>query len=247
MRKLLALMLLAGSTILAQNTDQSKFRQMYDLLPTPNMYRTGGGAPGAFYYQQQANYKMDIRLDDANQRIYGTEEITYINHAPESLEYLWIQLDQNVRAKNSTTRQIQTGSISNKSTYGQIDYLFYNFDGGFKIDYVHNAGDQPLPFKINNTMMRVNLDKPLSNGDSVKLNIKWWYNINDRMKLGGRSGYEYFKDEDNYLYTIAQFFPRMAVYNDVEGWQNKQFLGQGEFTLPFGNYDAHRPRNKSIR
>ena len=238
MRKVLALLLLAGTSALAQNINNSKFKQMYDLLPTPNMYRTGGGQPGAFYYQQQANYKMDIKLDDANQRIYGSEEITYINHAPESLEYLWVQLDQNMRDKNSTTQQIRTGGISEKSSFYQLKHLFYDFDGGFKIEHVRDANDEPIAFMVNNTMMRINLDEPLANGDSITFKIKWWYNINDRMQLGGRSGYEYFKDEDNYLYTIAQFFPRMAVYNDVDGWQNKQFLGSGEFTLPFGDYDV---------
>lgn len=222
----------------AQNTNQSKFRQLYDQLPTPNMYRTGGGAPGAFYYQQQANYKMDIRLDDENQRIYGEETVTYINNAPESLEYLWVQLDQNMRAQNSLTQAIKTGSVGNGMSARQIEGLFYDFDGGFKIDQVSNEEGHYQSHKINYTMMRINLDEPLVSGDSVSFRVKWWFNINDRSKIGGRSGLEYFEEEDNYLYTIAQFFPRMAVYNDVEGWQNKQFLGRGEFALPFGNYDV---------
>ena len=233
----LSLMLLGG-TLIAQNTNQSKFKQLYEELPTPNMYRTGGGAPGSFYYQQQADYSMDIRLDDATQRIYGEEVITYTNNSPDPLEYLWIQLDQNMRAPNSMTQKIRNGGVSDKMSYGDLKYLFYDFDGGFKIEYVKDENDQAVPFYINNTMMRINLDKPLANGEQKVLKIKWWYNINDRNKIGGRSGYEYFKDEDNYLYTIAQFFPRMAVYNDVEGWQNKQFLGRGEFALPFGNYDV---------
>ncbi|MEQ9262178.1 MAG: M1 family metallopeptidase [Owenweeksia sp.] len=222
----------------AQNTNQSKFKQLYEELPTPNMYRTGGGAPGSFYYQQQADYSMDIRLDDATQRVYGEEVITYTNNSPDPLEYLWIQLDQNMRAQNSMTQKARRGGVSDKMSYYDLKYLFYDFDGGFKIEHVKNANDEAMPFYINNTMLRVNLDQPLANGEQKVLKIKWWYNINDRMQIGGRSGYEYFKDEDNYLYTIAQFFPRMAVYNDVDGWQNKQFLGRGEFTLPFGNYDV---------
>ncbi len=222
----------------AQNTNQSKFKQLYEELPTPNMYRTGGGAPGSFYYQQQADYSMDIRLDDATQRVYGEEVITYTNNSPDPLEYLWIQLDQNMRAQNSMTQKTRRGGVSDKMSYYDLKYLFYDFDGGFKIEHVKNANDEAMPFYINNTMLRVNLDQPLANGEQKVLKIKWWYNINDRMQIGGRSGYEYFKDEDNYLYTIAQFFPRMAVYNDVDGWQNKQFLGRGEFTLPFGNYDV---------
>lgn len=220
------------------NINKSKFRQLYDQLPTPNMYRTGGGAPGAFYYQQQANYKMDIRLDDENQRIYGEEVVTYINNAPEALEYLWLQLDQNMRAQNSLTQAIKTGTVGKSMSAREIKGLFYDFDGGFKIDHVSNEEGNYQSHKINYTMMRINLDKPLASGDSISFGVKWWFNINDRAKLGGRSGLEYFEDEDNYLYTIAQFFPRMAVYNDVEGWQNKQFLGRGEFTLTFGDYDV---------
>ena len=240
MKRLLVVLSAFSLSFLAQgqNINQSKFRQLSDQLATPNMYRTGGGAPGAFYYQQQANYKMDIRLDDENQRIYGEQTITYINNAPESLEYLWVQLDQNMRAQNSLTQQMKTSSVGNGMSASQIKDLFYNFDGGFKIDQVSNEEGTNQGHTINYTMMRINLDAPLKHGDSVSFSVKWWYNINDRAKLGGRSGLEYFADEDNYLYTIAQFFPRMAVYNDVEGWQNKQFLGRGEYALPFGNYDV---------
>lgn len=239
-RAYVLLFVLATSILGAQteNVDQSRFRQMKDLLPTPNMYRTAGGAPGALYYQQQANYKMKIRLDDVNQRIYGEQTITYINNAPESLEYLWLQLDQNMRAQNSQSQLIRTGDVGNSMSSYEIKQLLYDFDGGFKIDEVKNAEGQDQEYKINYTMMRINLDRPLKNGDSISFSIKWWYNINDRAKYGGRSGLEYFEEEGNYLYTIAQFFPRMAVYNDVEGWQNKQFLGSGEFALPFGNYDV---------
>lgn len=232
------ILLFSIGSIFAQNTNQSKFKQLYEELPTPNMYRTGGGAPGSFYYQQKADYKMNIRLDDDKQRIYGEEIITYTNNSPDPLEYLWLQLDQNMRAKDSETQKIKTGGINKSMSYRDLKYLFYDFDGGFKIEYVKDANDDAIEFFINHTMMRINLDKPLMKGESKVLKIKWWYNINDRMQIGGRSGYEYFKDEDNYLYTIAQFFPRMAVYNDVDGWQNKQFLGRGEFTLPFGDYDV---------
>ncbi len=239
-RALLFTFMLVGSFLLAQteNVNTSRFRQMKDLLPTPNMYRTGGGAPGSFYYQQKANYKMKIRLDDENQRIYGEQTITYTNNAPESLEYLWVQLDQNMRAKGSQRWLKRTGDVGRDMSAYEIRNLFYDFDGGFKIDQVKNQEGQDQDYKINYTMMRINLDEPLKSGDSISFSIDWWYNINDRAKYGGRSGLEYFEDEDNYLYTIAQFFPRMAVYNDVEGWQNKQFLGSGEFALPFGNYDV---------
>lgn len=232
------LFLLVSISLSAQNTNQSKFKQLYEELPTPNMYRTGGGAPGSFYYQQKADYKMEITLDDATQKIYGEEVISYTNNSPDALEYLWIQLDQNKRAIESPSQVIKHGKMSNKMSYYSLKDLYYNFDGGFKIDYVRGADDEDLDFFVNNTMLRINLEKPLISGETFEIKMKWWYNINDRMQIGGRSGYEYFKDEDNYLYTIAQFFPRMAVYSDVEGWQNKQFLGTGEFTLPFGDYDV---------
>ena len=244
MRKLaLSLLALAAFALNAQNANTSKFRQLGQELPTPNVYRTASGAPGHEYYQQRADYDMSITLDDETQRIYGEETITYTNNSPDELRYLWVQLDQNMRAQNSTTQQIKTGGIFNQrgakaqTAFNQLkNNQFYDFDGGFKLAYVKTTSGANLPYTVNNTMMRVDLPTPLRQGQKFSFKIKWWFNINDRMDIGGRSGYEYFEEEDNYLYTIAQFFPRMAVYNDVEGWQNKQFLGQGEFTLPFGDY-----------
>ena len=244
MRKLaLSLLALATFVLHAQNVNTSKFRQLGQELPTPNVYRTASGAPGHEYYQQRADYDMSITLDDETQRIYGEETITYTNNSPDELRYLWVQLDQNMRAQNSTTQQIKTDGIFNQrgataqAAFNQLkNNQFYDFDGGFKLAYVKTVAGANLPYTVNNTMMRVDLPTPLRQGQKFSFKIKWWFNINDRMDIGGRSGYEYFEEEDNYLYTIAQFFPRMAVYNDVEGWQNKQFLGQGEFTLPFGDY-----------
>ena len=242
-RILVSLVALATLGLSAQNVNTSKFRQLGQELPTPNVYRTASGAPGHEYYQQQADYNMSITLDDETQRIYGEETITYTNNSPDELRYLWVQLDQNMRAQNSMTQQIKTGGIfSNRTGTPQTAFnqlkknQFYDFDGGFKLDYVQTTSGSNLRYTINNTMMRVDLPSPLRKGQSFSFKIKWWFNINDRMDIGGRSGYEYFEEDDNYLYTIAQFFPRMAVYNDVEGWQNKQFIGQGEFTLPFGDY-----------
>jgi len=247
MRKLaLSLLALAAFALNAQNVNTSKFRQLGQELPTPNVYRTASGAPGHEYYQQRADYDMSITLDDETQRIYGEETITYTNNSPDELRYLWVQLDQNMRAQNSMTQQIQTGGIFNErggtpqTAFNQLkNSQFYDFDGGFKLAYVQTVSGANLPYTVNNTMMRVDLPTPLRQGQKFSYKIKWWFNINDRMDIGGRSGYEYFEEEDNYLYTIAQFFPRMAVYNDVEGWQNKQFLGQGEFTLPFGDYKVN--------
>lgn len=224
------------------NTNHSKFRQLKDEFATPNIYRTASGAPGSAYWQQRADYKIEITLDDENQKINGTENITYYNNSPDVLKYIWIQLDQNIREKGSLTEKTSTMKFPDASPKVSSYYLkqFLNdFDGGFKLEYVKDSKDQDLKFTVNYTMMRIDLPQPLKPGSTFSFKIKWWYNINDRAKVGGRSGMEYFKDEDNYIYTIAQFYPRMAVYSDFEGWQNKQFLGNGEFTLTFGNFDVN--------
>ena len=221
-----------------ESTNKNKFRQLYQELPTPNVYRNASGAPGHMYWQQKADYKMSIELDDENQRIYGEETITYTNNSPDVLDYLWVQLDQNMRAKDSDRYKVQQTEISQRMTLKQIKQLVPEFDGGFKLDYVRGMDGKDLSVAVVKTMMRVDMPQSLKPNESFSFQIKWWYNINDRMEIGGRSGYEYFPEDGNYLYTIAQFFPRMAVYSDDEGWQNKQFLGRGEFTLPFGDYEV---------
>lgn len=225
-----------GAKAQQENYNYSKFKQLYEELPTPNVYRTASGAPGHEYYQQQADYVMNIELDDDKQRIYGQETITYTNNSPDELTYLWVQLDQNVRAQNSMTSTISTSSMPEQVTFNTLKRQHNDFDGGHKIQWVKQTNGTDLPYTINNTMMRIDLPQPLKTGGKFSFKVKWWYNINNRMEIGGRSGYEFFEEDSNYLYTIAQFYPRMAVYNDVDGWQNKQFLGRGEFTLPFGNF-----------
>ena len=223
-----------ASAIAQDNTNHNKFKQLKEEVATPNVYRNAAGAPGHMYYQNRADYSMNITLNDGEQKITGEETITYHNESPDDLEYLWIQLDQNVRAKTSDTYKIQTSSI-NGASFNSLKRLHSDFDGGFKVTEVSMDG-KPLKHTINKTMMRIDLDTPLKAGEQVSFNINWWYNVNNMMEVGGRSGYEYFPKDDNRLYVIAQFYPRMCVYNDVEGWQNKQFLGRGEFTVPFGNY-----------
>ena len=219
------------------NLNYNKFKQLKEEVATPNVFRTASGAPGHQYYQNEADYVMNIFLNDQNQKLTGSETIKYHNNSPDELEYLWIQLDQNKRAQNSDSYKIQTGDIKSLNTRS-IKNMDPEFKGGFNITSVTNSDGSPLSYTIHQTMMRINLSKPLLPKESFEFNIDWWYNINDRLEIGGRSGYEYFEDDQNYLYTIAQFFPRMCVYNDTEGWQNKQFLGTGEFTLPFGDYDV---------
>ncbi|MDC1234427.1 M1 family metallopeptidase [Cyclobacteriaceae bacterium] len=215
-----------------------KFEQLGTSLPTPNTYRTASGAPGKDYWQQRADYKIELTLDDVKQQIDGTEVITYFNQSPDPLEYLWLQLDQNFRAQDSETPLVTANFMKDSLSSKELFSIQNNFDGGFRIDKVLDDAGQPLAYFINKTMMRINLEQPLLSGSQMTFQVDWHYKINDRMSLGGRSGYEYFPKDDNYSYTIAQFYPRMAVYDDVEGWQNKQFLGRGEFALSFGNFEV---------
>ncbi|MBL4938845.1 MAG: M1 family metallopeptidase [Lutibacter sp.] len=253
MKKLVLLILLligASSSFYAQEKEPqkekqqghyniSKFKQLHQELPTPNKQHTASGAPGYEYSQQQVDYKMNIILDDENQKLFGEETITYHNNSKDNLEYLWLQLDQNVRAPNSKTSDIKGGGPDALYSPSKFTKLFMGkpFQGGFNIEYITDAAGNAIDYVINNTMMRVDLAKPLASGEKFVFNIKWWYNINDYMSQRGRSGYEPFPDGNN-LYVIAQFFPRLAVYNNVEGWQNMQFWGSSEFALEFGNYEV---------
>ena len=232
---------LTSNSVQAQGKWDQKFEQMGTMLPTPNTYRTASGAPGRDYWQQKADYDISVTLNDNDRSVTGEETITYHNQSPDRLSYLWVQLDQNMRAKDSNTGLVASSTmpdtISGKSLQQQIT-RDQDFDGGFKIASVKDMTGKDLPYTINKTMMRIDLPQALLSGGKVSFKIAWSYNINDRMLVGGRSGYEYFPKDGNYLYTIAQWFPRMAVYDDVNGWQNKQFLGSGEFALPFGDYSV---------
>ena len=220
------------------HSNNNKFKQLKDELATPNSYRTASGAPGRDYYQQKVDYVMDIELDDEKKKIYGEEEITYTNNSPDDLSYLWVQLDQNIRKKDAPALE-KNGEgaepILRVETFVN-SYFKEPFDGGFNIDWVKDDNGISLKHTINMTMMRVDLPQPLKSGDQFKFSIKWWYNVNNHIENRARSGYEYFPKDDNRAYVIAQFFPRLAVYNDVEGWQNHQFWGNGEFALNFGDY-----------
>ena len=236
--------LLMTSAVLAQENVQtaahyntSKFKQLKELLPTPNEERTASGAPGHAYTQQQVDYVMDLVLDDKNQKLFGEETITYHNNSKDRLDYLWLQLDQNVRAPDSKTPDIEGGGPSTMYSPASFTEKFMNapFPGGFHIEKVTDNRGKPMPYMINQTMMRIDLEKPLEPGMRLSFNIKWWYHINDYLSKRGRSGYEPFPD-GNKVYVIAQFFPRLAVYDNVEGWQNMQFWGRSEFALEFGNY-----------
>ncbi|MCP9496460.1 MAG: M1 family metallopeptidase [Pyrinomonadaceae bacterium MAG19_C2-C3] len=232
----------------SDNTD--KFRQLEEILPTPNTYRAASGAPGHQYWQQRADYQIKVTLDDARQRITGSETITYYNNSPDTLAYIWLQLDQNIFAKasGSNLTQAAPGSLE-RVPFTTIDNLIArrDFDGGNNITSVREAAagrgnrnqtqaGAPLRYTIVDTMMRIELPRPLASGQTFSFAVDWNYNINDQRKLGGRTGYEFFPADGNYIYEIAHWFPRMAAYTEVNGWQHKQFLGSGEFTLEFGNY-----------
>jgi hypothetical protein len=245
MKQLVFLFLMMASLgVMAQEANkwQGKFEQLDQLLPTPNEYRSGSGAPGPRYWQQRADYVINAELNDNNQSISGSETITYFNNSPDVLKYLWLQLDQNINKKNSMTAMSENNSIRDSVSTRTLaaDLKLHDFDGGFKIKSVKDASGKDLAYTINNTMMRVDLVQPLAAGKQMSFSVEWSFNINNRMHNmtfnDGRSGMEYFPEDGNYLYIIAQWFPRMCVYDDVVGWQNKQFLGQGEFTLSFGNY-----------
>ncbi|HZS09673.1 MAG TPA: M1 family metallopeptidase [Blastocatellia bacterium] len=232
--------LAAALPALAQSkvSPADKFRQLEEILPTPNDYRSASGAPGHRYWQQKADYDIDVELDDANQRIIGSEKITYTNNSPDTLTYLWLQLDQNLFRADSDTQLTQTAPEDmEKMPLAMLERLVNQSNRyGFNITAVKDAKGAPLAHAIVKTMMRVDLKTPLATGQGVTFSVDWNFYIVDAKKTPARSGYEFFPKDGNYIYEMAQWFPRLVAYNDVSGWQHKQFLGQGEFTLEFGDY-----------
>ncbi len=236
-------LLLVGSPLFAQTTQkfdqEDKFRQLEETWPTPNDYRTGSGAPGHAYWQQTADYEIDVTLDDVQRRIVGSEKITYHNHSPDTLTYLWLQLDPNIHRPASDANSSRHFFSGERMDFDGLRRLLERgqFDGGANITAVRNpANGNDLAHVIVRTMMRVDLPQPLRPGEQFTFQIDWNYHINNAREVGGRSGYEHFAADDNCIYEIAQWFPRMCAYIDNIGWQHKQFLGMGEFTLEFGDY-----------
>ena len=221
--------------------NNNKFKQLYEEFSSPNKFRTASGAPGPEYYQQKVDYNMEIELDEENDILYGKSLITYQNNSPDDLEYLWVQLDQNIRKNNSPSLDKNPSAMSELKQIESFvdDLLLKPFDGGFNIEYVNDSNGKSLKNLVNNTMMLIHPKSPIKSGDKYIFSIKWNYSINNHVKKRGRSGYEFFSEDGNKSYVIAQFFPRLAVYNDVEGWQNHQFWGNGEFALNFGDYKVN--------
>ncbi len=214
------------------------FRQLEEILPTPNLYRTASGAPGHAYWQQQVDYAIEVEIDDIAQRLLGSETIHYTNNSPDVLRYLWLQLDANIYRPDADAALVSGppdfGDLSFERALGLMARR--EFDGGAKISAVRDALGKPLPYSIVKTMMRVDLPEPLKSGASVVFSVDWSYAINDSRYVRGRTACEYFEDDGNFIYEMAQWFPRLCPYTDVNGWQNKQFLGRGEFALEFGDY-----------
>ncbi len=217
----------------------NKFEQLGTILPTPNNYRTASGAPGHEYWQQRADYDISAYLDEDKLNLKGSETITYYNNSPDELEYLWIQLDENQQSsvKNAgydSSSMLPKQTSNTRLTATELPAKDNGF--GVNLEKVTDAEGKPLSYVVNKTMMRIDLPKKLKKGETFKFKIDWNYNISDRMKMGGRGGYEFFPEEGNYLFTMTQWYPRLCVYSDFQGWQNHQFTGRGEFALTFGNF-----------
>jgi hypothetical protein len=218
-----------------------KFAQMGAELPTANVYRTASGAPGHAYWQQRADYEIDVRLDENKRTITGSEVISYRNNSPDTLRYIWIQLDQNRFADNSLDEMSAAeSSKEDRLSYSRVreEQSFADNQHGYRISLVADSKGKVLPYQIVDTMMRIDLPAPLKTGKSVSIQIDWSFNIIEEVAIGGRGGYEYFEETDTNIFFLAQWFPRLAAYTDYTGWQHKQFLGRGEFTLEFGDYDV---------
>lgn len=221
----------------------NKFEQLGPMLPTPNEYRTASGAPGNKYWQQQVDYDIKCELDEKKLMLTGEENITYINNSPDELSYLWLQLDENQHSTVNNAGYENGSSLPRQMTDAMLDASDEKKKDngyGFNLLSVKDASGKNLKYVVNKTMMRIDLDKPIKPGKKFSFNIKWNYKIVDRMDFmrfsDARGGYEYFEEDGNYLFTMAQWYPRLCVYNDAMGWQNHQFTGRGEFALCFGNF-----------
>ena len=233
---------------------EDKFRQLEEILPTPNAYRNAAGQPGHAYWQQQVDYSIEVTLDEEKQRISATQTVTYHNNSPDTLTYLWLHLDQNRFRDDSIAEMSRTfenpsaaGAGEDNAaqiSLGNLRRLQYmdDEDLGFEIGAVTDGNGQPMPHVIVGTLMRVDLAAPLATGERTEFNIDFAYNIVHGSAFRARGGYEHFPDDartgGNHIFAIAQWFPRLAAYTDYEGWTNKEFLGSGEFTLEFGDYEV---------
>ncbi|WP_440132786.1 M1 family metallopeptidase [Chitinophaga sancti] len=215
----------------------NKFEQLGTILQTPNEYRSASGAPGPKYWQQRADYDISATLDDDKQKLTGKETVTYFNNSPDPLTYIWLQLDENEHNPKSDNNSFDGSAMKSKMTMRDVNQILGPRPGfGTNIVKITDENGKDIPYTINQTMLRMDLPQTLQPGQKLRFKVEWWYNISDRTIEGGRGGYEYFAEDKNYLYTITQWYPRLAVYSDFQGWQNHQFTGRGEFALTFGNF-----------
>ncbi|MBK7376545.1 MAG: M1 family metallopeptidase [Chitinophagaceae bacterium] len=218
----------------------NRFEQLGTILPTPNEYRTASGSPGPKYWQQRCDYDITCELDEPNRRLFGKETVTYYNNSPDVLTYLWLQLDENQHSNTNNSGYQSSNTMPRTITEQDITRYSGKLDKekeyGVNITRVADASGKLLKYSINKTMMRIELPQSLKPGQSFVFKVDWNYNIIERTKYGGRGGFEYFAEDGNDLYTMTQWFPRLCVYSDFQGWQNHQFVGSGEFALVFGNY-----------
>ncbi|MEK7661194.1 MAG: hypothetical protein AAB680_04050 [Pseudomonadota bacterium] len=227
-----------------KGTFRDAFRQLDpEELPTPNDFRSASGAPGSRYWQQQVDYKIQIRLDETNRSLSGREVIKYKNNSPDTITYLWLLLDQNNYRRNSIAQLTRTTAETGRISFDEVRRMarMQEWEGGFNIKAVATTNGAALRHNIVDTLLRIDLAAPLAPGQEVEFVIEFDLPMVDNKLVGGRSGYECFTaagQDGNCIFEAAQWFPRLAVYSDYEGWHNKAFLGAGEFTLEFGNYDV---------
>ncbi|MEO7308661.1 MAG: M1 family metallopeptidase [Ferruginibacter sp.] len=218
----------------------NRFEQLGTILPTPNEYRTASGAPGPKYWQQRCDYDIICELDEPNRRLIGKETLTYFNNSPDVLTYLWLQLDENEHSNTNNSGYQNSNFMPRAITEQDISRFEGKIDKdreyGDNITRVADANGKALTYTINKTMMRIELPQPLKPGQQFVFKVDWNYNIIEKAKYGGRGGFENFPEDGNDLYTMTQWYPRLCVYSDFQGWQNHQFVGSGEFALTFGNF-----------
>jgi len=220
----------------------NRFEQLDYLMQDPNEYRTASGAPGPKYWQQRADYEINVDINEQENILTGAETVTYFNNSPDILTYIWLQVDENFHHPNSDNNYDKPSSMSNRLTHQQLlqmDPKTYMNGYGVNITALTDATGKSLSYTVNQTMMRVDLPIPLKPGQKFIFKVNWNYRIPDKLTRYGRGGFEYFAEDDNNLYSIAQWFPRLAVYSDFQGWQNMQFTGGSEFALAFGNYKVN--------
>ena len=219
----------------------NRFEQLGVILPTPNEYRTASGAPGPKYWQQRCDYDIKCELDEPKLHLSGKETITYYNNSPDALTYLWLQLDENEHSsKNNANYQnaSRVQKVVSDQNIASMERMAGENDFGVNIEKLTDALGKTLKYTLNKTMMRVELPTPLKPGQKFVFKVDWNYRISNRMQEGGRGGYEYFPEDGNCLFTMTQWYPRLCVYSDFQGWQNHQFTGRGEFALTFGNFNV---------